>query len=409
MNQSVITPMGAAGAPPAPPPSPLLPATLAAPQSVIHMGFDTVQGFEAMQRAAKLLANSTLVPVHYRAVVEKGYGANKKEEQNPNGISNCVVALNMASRMGADPLMVMQNLHVIEGKPGWSSQWIIAAINQCGRFSPLRFEFTPEGEEVPLTYSEVSWVNNSKTEKSVTVKYKKRSCRAWATELKTGQRIDGPWISMDMAAAEGWIGKKGSKWQTMPEVMMTYRGASLFGRIYCPELLMGFQSKEEVEDILDAEVVSLAPAPATVPEAPKSMEDLKARLAGEAGVALDVEPEPPAPTSQAEPEIGAAPVAAAQEPVPAAPAPPPEPAKAAEAPRVEPMGKMHRESLRKHGRLYEIPEEVIAKAEAAMDAAGKDERRKFFEDMTAGDKGVFDLFYPTKAPAGEGLGLDGAK
>jgi hypothetical protein len=39
----------------------------------------------------------------------------------------------MTNRMNADPLMVMQNMHVIEGRPSWSSKWIIACINGSGK------------------------------------------------------------------------------------------------------------------------------------------------------------------------------------------------------------------------------------------------------------------------------------
>ncbi|MFP3740999.1 hypothetical protein SB860_39835, partial [Burkholderia sp. SIMBA_019] len=80
---------------------------------------------------ANLLASSTLVPAAYRKVIEKldKYGNVKESRENPNALANAVVALNMAQRMGADPLMVMQNLYIVEGRPSWSSQWIIAAIN----------------------------------------------------------------------------------------------------------------------------------------------------------------------------------------------------------------------------------------------------------------------------------------
>lgn len=105
-------------------------------------GFGSLQSFELMQRAANLLASSTLVPAAYRKVIEKldKYGNVKESRDNPNALANAVVALNMAQRMGADPLMVMQNLYIVEGRPSWSSQWIIATVNGCGRFSPLRFD-----------------------------------------------------------------------------------------------------------------------------------------------------------------------------------------------------------------------------------------------------------------------------
>jgi hypothetical protein len=111
----------------------------AAPESQMPMvspGFGSLQGFELMQRAARLLSSSTLVPVAYRQTIEKldRFGNVKESRENPNALANSVVALNMAQRMGADPLMVMQNLYIVEGRPSWSSQWIIAAINGCGRF-----------------------------------------------------------------------------------------------------------------------------------------------------------------------------------------------------------------------------------------------------------------------------------
>ena len=91
--------------------------------SDVSMGFGSLASFELMQRAAKLLCTSTLVPTQYRAVIEKidRYGNITDRKENPNALANAVVALNMAQRMGADPLMIMQNLFVIEGRPSWSS------------------------------------------------------------------------------------------------------------------------------------------------------------------------------------------------------------------------------------------------------------------------------------------------
>lgn len=218
----------------------------------VTMGFGNLQSFELMQRAAKLLANSTLVPVAYRAMKEvKEYGKVVGYEENPNALSNCVVSLNMAQRMGADPLMVMQNLYIVEGRPSWSSQFIIAAINSCGRYSPLRFEMSEPGEEREVTYQEVKWVKGNKQESARTIKVRDRTCIAWAVEKETGQRLESPVISIAMAEAEGWLTKNGSKWQTMPDVMLRYRSAAFFGKLYAPELLMGLQTAEEVGDFID--------------------------------------------------------------------------------------------------------------------------------------------------------------
>lgn len=205
-------------------------------------GFGSLQSFELMQRAAKLLSSSTLVPAAYRAY-------DDKKGENPNALANCVVSLNMAQRMGADPLMVMQNLYIVEGRPSWSSQWIIAAINGCGRFSPLRFELKNLGEK-EVEYEVTKWVNRERQTTKHKATVQNLECVAWAIERETGERITSPAVNIEMAVKEGWYGKNGSKWQTMPEVMLRYRTASFFGKLYAPELLMGLQTVEEMQDIV---------------------------------------------------------------------------------------------------------------------------------------------------------------
>lgn len=224
----------------------------AAPQNQT-VGLLNLEAFELSQRIANMLSHSTLVPEQYRAItkVKIGKDANGnmqyRDEPNPSGLSNCVIALNMANRLGADALMVMQNLYLIEGRPSWSSQFIISAINSCGRFSALRFELEDLGEK-EVEYQETSWANGRKQNITKKIKINNLSCVAHAIERETGERIESSKITMEMAVKEGWYGKNGSKWQTMPEQMLRYRAASFFGRVYAPELLMGLRSAEEEQD-----------------------------------------------------------------------------------------------------------------------------------------------------------------
>ena len=180
---------------------------------LVHTGLANNQEFELSQRVAKMMASSNLVPKEYQG-----------------NIPNCVIALNMASRVGADPLMVMQNLYVVHGRPGWSSQFLIATFNQSGRFSALRYEWSgTEGKD--------DW-----------------TCRAYAVEKATGETLKGSWVSIGTAKKEGWYDKNGSKWKTMPQQMLMYRAASWFVRAYAPELSMGLQTVDEVRDVYDAVV-----------------------------------------------------------------------------------------------------------------------------------------------------------
>lgn len=203
--------------------------------SETRMDMFSLGGFELMQRAANMLASSTLVPSLYQG-----------------NMSNCVVALNMAQRLRADPLMIMQNLYIVEGRPAWSSQFIIAAINACGKFSPLRFEIIDKGEKsVKWQYFYKDRKSGEHRERSGEETIHDFSCVAWATEKATGEKICSPAVSIEMAVREGWYIKRGSKWKTMPEVMLRYRAASFFGKLYAPELLVGVSTTEEIQDAVD--------------------------------------------------------------------------------------------------------------------------------------------------------------
>lgn len=210
--------------------------TTAENRAPVVAGFGTRDSFELLQRQAALLSASDLVPKEYR-------GRDK--------VANCVIALEMANRIGANPLMVMQNLYLVHGRPSWSSQFLISGINSTGKFTPLRFQISePEPEkEVPaeITYYE----GNNKRTKTVKEKIRNQTCVAWVIEKATGERLESAPVSLEMAVKEGWYSKAGSKWQTMPDLMLRYRAASFFSRQYCPEVTMGLKTAEEERDIID--------------------------------------------------------------------------------------------------------------------------------------------------------------
>jgi hypothetical protein len=192
---------------------------VAQPEAVVAMTMNTLAGFQALQRAAKCLTASCLVPDIY---------------QGEKGLANAIIALEMANRMGANPLMVMQNLYVVYGRPGWSAQFQIATVNSCGRFSALRYETRPEGAAATD---------------------QKYECRAVATEKVTGEKLYGTWITWAMVKGEGWDSRKNkdgkciSKWPTMAEQMFRYRAAAFWTRSYAPEICMGLHTVEEIEDM----------------------------------------------------------------------------------------------------------------------------------------------------------------
>ncbi len=227
----------------------------------------------SVQRMAKALASSTLVPDSYRGEANLG---------------NCIIALELSQRIGASVMAVMQSMVPIHGKPTWSASFLIATVNSCGRFSPMRFR----------------WVGKEGTDDW--------GCRAFAVEREGNLELVGALVTIAMAKAEGWYGKSGSKWKTMPEQMLQYRAAAFWCRAYAPEIALGMHTSEEIHDTQVAQQVVQPSVATTVTSS-----------------VVDVTPTPPEPKprkKKVEPEA-----IAVAEPVPVpqpepAPAPEPEPA-----------------------------------------------------------------------------------
>lgn len=174
--------------------------------------FMDVSRFEQIQRAAAVFSASQLVPECFQG-----------------NIANCIIGMEMAMRMRMSPLMLMQGTYIVHGKPGIEAKLAIALINSSGLFLDS-LDYEVEGNDPRAdTYR----------------------ARAFAVRKSTGKRVDGPWIDWKIVKAEGWEGKAGSKWKTIPGLMFQYRAAAWFGRLHCPERLMGMQTTDEVRDSYD--------------------------------------------------------------------------------------------------------------------------------------------------------------
>lgn len=170
---------------------------------------------DKLMEMADMLSKSNILPVMYQRRPE-----------------NCFVALDMASRMGLSPMIVMQNLDVIQGKPSWRGSAIASMVRTSNQFTNVELNFV--GEE-----GKDSW-----------------GAYVSATRVSNGKLLKGSTVTIAMAKKEGWYQKGGSKWQTIPELMLSYRAYAFFGRVYCPEIMMGLQSAEEVEDVSTKKTVS---------------------------------------------------------------------------------------------------------------------------------------------------------
>jgi hypothetical protein len=172
------------------------------------------EGFAHAHNIAKMFAASALIPDHLRGK-----------------LADVAIAVLQARRLREDPLILMQNMHVVSGKAGWNASYIIARLNKSGLLRG-RVNFRVQGEGAGLVVT------------------------AYATDAETGEEVSET-VSLKMAADEGWT--KNPKYRTMPERMLKYRAATGLMRLHYPEVMLGTSTVEELEDVHAAGNTKQAP------------------------------------------------------------------------------------------------------------------------------------------------------
>lgn len=198
-------------------------ATIEPRQELSAAAHSENERFNLLQRKAALFASSPLIPETLRA------GGQQQ------ALANCYIGLTMAEAMGENPLTVLQNIHVVKGKAGFSAQFMIARANASGVFAD-RIDWRIEGQGDKL------------------------SVTAFACLAKSGQEVSVT-CDMNMAKAEGWTSNP--KYKSMPEVMLRYRSATFLVRFYAPDVMFGYQTAEEVEDVSYVGAPSIEAKPLT--------------------------------------------------------------------------------------------------------------------------------------------------
>ncbi len=133
-------------------------AMVATDDGINAMFFDHIKYNQAW-RVAQMFACTALVPKHFQ----------KKPE-------DVFIALNLANRLGVDPLMLMQNLYVVHGTPGYYAKFVIAMVNEKGPFTgPIQWKMSGKGND--------------------------RECVAYATHRKTGEKCKAK-VTWDMVVKE---------------------------------------------------------------------------------------------------------------------------------------------------------------------------------------------------------------
>ena len=162
------------------------------------------EAFEHMYRVAKAFSLSKVVPLHFQGKPE-----------------DCMTALMMSQQLRVNPLLCLQNMHFIHGNASFSASFSIALANERGPFvGPLTWDVSGKGETLSVT------------------------CKAILEA--TGEEVS---VNVGMAQAKKAGRTKNQAYSTMPAQMLRYRSATWLIRLYCPEVLCGLQSMDEIIDV----------------------------------------------------------------------------------------------------------------------------------------------------------------
>ncbi len=177
------------------------------------------------------LAQSPLVPKHFQG--------------RPG---DCYIMADLAQRMDAPILPILQGTYIVHGKPGFEGKLTAALLEGSGRIvGPIDYETTGDIDSGEY------------------------GCRAIVQDRSLEKQIQGPWVTWKIVKAERWDAKEGSKWKTIPELMFCYRAASWLVRTRYAGVLMGMNTVDELEDGREPK----APTPQN-----NSLADLTDRLKG---------------------------------------------------------------------------------------------------------------------------------
>jgi hypothetical protein len=187
--------------------------------AIATMGKDEI---EALKQHCVRISQSGLVPDHFA--------------KNPAAI---YTAIDMARVLGEEPITFMQHVFFISGKAGMTAAYMNSRMRRRHVIKgTVRYVKTGEGASLAI--------------------------RAVVKDAETDEMIEGPEVSMAMAKAEGWT--KNAKYQSMPEVMLRARAITFLVRSHYPDVLMGFLTTEELEDMrpMHATVVANGNAGSTI-------------------------------------------------------------------------------------------------------------------------------------------------
>jgi hypothetical protein len=181
----------------------------------------SADGMDRIMKFAELMsAGRVSVPVHFQ-----------------NKPSDCMAIVMQSMRWGMDPFVVAQKTHVINGTLGYEAQLVNAVVTSStavqGRF---HFEYGGEWEKIGGV------APDKRDESGLFIRV--GAILRGETEITWGE----PVYLADVKTRNSPL------WKTQPKQQIAYLGIKYWARLYCPEVILGVYTPDEVEQRTEKEV-----------------------------------------------------------------------------------------------------------------------------------------------------------
>ncbi len=194
-------------------------------------------GLDKMLRFAQVMSQGTVtVPDHLRG-----------QE------SDCLAIAMQSAQWGMNPFAVAQKTHIINGALGYEAQLVNALVSSSnaiqGRF---KYEYGGDGWEKCTTSKEVKETKNGRNGSYDVTK----RVRGWTDEdehglfIRVGATLRGEdeitWG--EPVYLSSVVIRNSPLWASNPKQQMAYLAVKYWARLYCPEVILGVYTADELDD-----------------------------------------------------------------------------------------------------------------------------------------------------------------
>lgn len=188
------------------------------------------ESMSQMQSLAKIMASSVAtIPKHLQG-----------------NVGDCFAIAMQAAQWGMNPFAVAQKTHIVSGNLGYEAQLVNAVITSLAPIKGrLKFEWYGNWEKVIGNFKELESKTGQKYRKLNSTLADEKGCGVKVYGVLKDE--DEPRV-LDLLLSQAGV-RNSTLWADDPKQQLAYLAIKRWSRLYCPDVIMGVYSPDELETI----------------------------------------------------------------------------------------------------------------------------------------------------------------